>query len=76
MHGLLDGKVCIVTGSARGIGREISGLFAEEGACVIVNDARVGSADEWIKQNPLRERLTARYFDITDESVVRGDTRD
>lgn len=71
MRGLLDGKVCIVTGAARGIGREIAALFAEEGARVIVNDARGGSADAWIEQSPVRERLTARYFDIADEAAVR-----
>jgi 3-oxoacyl-[acyl-carrier protein] reductase len=71
MHGLLKDKVCIVTGSARGIGREIATLFAEEGAIVIINDAREGAADEWISDSPLKEKLIAKYFDITDESAVK-----
>lgn len=43
-NGALDGKVVIVTGAGRGIGREIALLAAAEGARVVVNDLG-GSAD-------------------------------
>src|ERR1700761_2998955 len=36
--GILDDKVAIVTGSARGIGRAPAELFASEGAKVLIND--------------------------------------
>jgi NAD(P)-dependent dehydrogenase (short-subunit alcohol dehydrogenase family) len=36
--GVLDGKVLIVTGGGRGIGREVALLAAKEGAKVLVND--------------------------------------
>jgi NAD(P)-dependent dehydrogenase (short-subunit alcohol dehydrogenase family) len=36
--GVLDGKVAIVTGSGRGIGRETALMFGREGAKVVVND--------------------------------------
>ena len=36
--GVLDGKVAIVTGSARGIGRATAALLAEHGARVLVTD--------------------------------------
>ena len=36
--GLLDGKVAIVTGGGRGLGRSHAHLLAAEGAAVVVND--------------------------------------
>lgn len=44
--GLLDGKVAIITGAGRGIGREHALAFAKEGAKVVVND--VGGARDGV----------------------------
>ena len=36
--GTLDGRVAIITGAGRGLGREHALLFAKEGAAIVVND--------------------------------------
>lgn len=44
----LEGKVAVVTGAGSGMGREISILFAKEGASVIVSDLNERSANETV----------------------------
>jgi NAD(P)-dependent dehydrogenase (short-subunit alcohol dehydrogenase family) len=41
--GALEGKVAVITGSGRGIGRGMALLFAQEGAKVVVNDPGVNT---------------------------------
>ncbi|HUD19430.1 MAG TPA: glucose 1-dehydrogenase [Patescibacteria group bacterium] len=50
MNGKLKGKVALVTGSSRGIGRATAILFAKEGANVVVNyKSNKKEADEVVK---------------------------
>ena len=44
--GVLDGKVAIVTGSARGIGRATAELLCEHGAQVLINDLDADVAEQ------------------------------
>src|ERR1700744_5046114 len=44
--GILDGKVAIVTGSARGIGRATAELFTSQGAKVLINDLDADVAEQ------------------------------
>ena len=51
----LDGKVAIVTGAGRGIGREHSLALASSGAKVVVNDIGGSSAGEGSDQTPAQQ---------------------
>jgi NAD(P)-dependent dehydrogenase (short-subunit alcohol dehydrogenase family) len=50
--GLLDGRVAVVTGSGRGIGREFALCFAREGAHVVVNDVGVALDGRGTEDDP------------------------
>ena len=51
----LDGKVIVVTGAGRGIGREIALLAAAEGAKVVVNDPGVAADGSGTNATPAEE---------------------
>ena len=69
----LDGKVAIVTGGSRGIGRAISVLLAKAGAHVVVNyagnEAAARETLELIQAAGGKGEL--KQFSVTDESAVQ-----
>ncbi|MCR4615559.1 MAG: glucose 1-dehydrogenase [Clostridiales bacterium] len=71
--GLLEGKVCLVTGASRGIGAATVRRFAQEGATVYAN-ARTPNNMDSLCEEMSREYNTvvkAVYFDVRDESAAK-----
>jgi NAD(P)-dependent dehydrogenase (short-subunit alcohol dehydrogenase family) len=53
--GVLDGRVAVITGAGRGLGREYALLFAAEGASVVVNDLGTGPDGEGASAGPAHD---------------------
>src|SRR5437764_6229294 len=70
--GALEGRVAIITGAGRGIGREHALLFAQEGAKVVVNDlggAMDGTGDDRTAAEQVVDELKA----MGAEAIANGD---
>lgn len=80
--GMLDGKVAIITGAGRGLGREEALLFAKEGCNLLVNDlggsfdgsgAETKVADEIAEEcKKLGVKAVGNYDSVTDFNKAKA----
>ena len=66
----LSGRIAVITGSAGGIGKAIAKKFAEEGACVVINDINeerlAGATADFIKSFG-KDAVASTLLNVTDE---------
>ncbi|HLL44943.1 MAG TPA: bifunctional aldolase/short-chain dehydrogenase [Segetibacter sp.] len=69
----LSGRIALITGSAGGIGKAIAKKFAEEGACVIINDINTermeGAMAEFQKLFG-RDTAASTLLDVKNEETI------
>jgi NAD(P)-dependent dehydrogenase (short-subunit alcohol dehydrogenase family) len=70
--GVLEGKIAIVTGAGRGIGREIALDLARDGASVVVND--LGGAPDGTGQSHIADDVVAEIKAAGGEAAANYDT--
>ncbi|MCC6461417.1 MAG: bifunctional aldolase/short-chain dehydrogenase [Saprospiraceae bacterium] len=71
----LSGRVALVTGSGGGIGKAIARKFAEEGACVLLNDLheeRLAEAQNELTQAFGKDAVAGVVLDVTDGASVQA----
>lgn len=74
MERLLSGKICLVTGAGRGIGRVISEQLASDGAVVYAADLAMGDMEPWAaeKSAECETKILPIVMDVTDTAAVKA----
>ncbi len=72
MAGLCEGRVAIVTGAARGVGRQHALQLANAGAKVVVNDLGAGVDGKGADESPA-QRVVNEIKAAGGEAIVNGD---
>jgi rhamnulose-1-phosphate aldolase/alcohol dehydrogenase len=70
----LTGKVALITGSAGGIGKGIAKKFADEGACVVINDNdadRLAKAEEEFKKKYGKDAYASVVIDVLKPEQIK-----
>ncbi len=72
MAGMCEGRICIITGAGRGIGREYALMLAEQGAKVVVNDLG-GSRDGTGADATPAEEVVSEIKAMGGEAIANAD---
>lgn len=72
MTGICEGRICIITGAGRGIGREHALMLAGQGARIVVNDLG-GSIDGSGQESGPAHDVVAEIEAMGGEAVANGD---
>jgi NAD(P)-dependent dehydrogenase (short-subunit alcohol dehydrogenase family) len=71
MSGICEGRVCVITGAGRGIGREYALMLAEQGAKIVVNDLGGDMAGAGEDATPAQE-VVAEIEAMGGEAIANG----
>ncbi|MEI9806902.1 MAG: bifunctional aldolase/short-chain dehydrogenase [Bacteroidota bacterium] len=70
----LSGRIALITGSAGGIGKAIAKKFADEGACVLINDndeTRLESAKDEFQLQYGKDIFATEVLDVTKADTIK-----
>jgi len=71
MSGICEGRVCVITGAGRGIGREYALMLAGQGAKIVVNDLGGDMTGEGEDTTPAKQ-VVAEIEAMGGEAVANG----